>query len=206
MEQTVDGLTVQGAYVKAAINARGQLVQVIDRTVAVSNPAPSRVDALQALLAAMKAVHPANRQLVLKRVGTKGNTTRFKGGAYFHRDPTVTAVVLPMADGTSARGWLVETWTSRKNQLHYTTVGGDGRVLDIESRTASDSYDVFPSIRAKVHRPIVSGPGAGNAESPIGWLGNGAQTTINIAGNNVNAYLDTIENGQPTGWHAGDDR
>jgi hypothetical protein len=96
MEQMVDGLTVQGAYVKAAINSRGQLVQVIDRTVAVSNPVASRIDALQALLAAMKAVHPADSKLVLHRVGTRGNTTRFNGGAYFQRDPTVTAVVLPM--------------------------------------------------------------------------------------------------------------
>ena len=197
MQQTVDGLTVQGAYVKAAINSRGQLVQVIDRTVAVSNPAPSRVDALQALLAAMKAVHPADSKIVFHRVATKGNTTRFNGGAYFQRDPIVTAVVLPMADGRSARGYLVETWTSRTNQLHHTTVGGDGRVLDIESRTASDSYNVFPVDPGKGAQTFVNGPGAGNVESPVGWLGNGAQSTINIAGNNVNAYLDTIENGQP---------
>jgi extracellular elastinolytic metalloproteinase len=142
-------------------------------------------------------VHPADSKVVLHRVGTKGNTTRFNGGAYFHRDPSVTAVVLPMADGQSARGWLVETWTSRTNQLHNTIVGGDGRVLDVESRTANDSYNVFPIDPGKDAQTIVNGPGAGNAESPVGWLGNGAQSTINIAGNNVNAYLDTIENGQP---------
>jgi hypothetical protein len=198
MEQQLDGVTVQGAYVKAAINSRGQLVQMIDRTMAVSNPAASSINALQALRAAMKAVHPANSNLVLKQVATKGNTTRFNGGAYFHRDPTVTAVVLPMADGQSQRGWLVETWTSRGNQLHNTIVGGDGSVLDIESRTASDSYNVFTEDPLKTPQTIVNGPGsAGNAQSPIGWLGNGAQSTINIAGNNVNAYLDTIENGQP---------
>ena len=49
MEQVVDGLKVQGAYVKAAINSRGELVHVIDRTVAVSNPAPSRISAAQAV-------------------------------------------------------------------------------------------------------------------------------------------------------------
>ena len=48
MEQVVDGLTVQGAYLKAAINARGELVHVIDRLAAVSAPAASRGDALAA--------------------------------------------------------------------------------------------------------------------------------------------------------------
>jgi extracellular elastinolytic metalloproteinase len=197
MEQVIDGLTVHGAYVKAAINSRGELVQVIDRTVAVSKPAASRIDALQALRAAMSAVHPKQSQLVFHRTGTQGNTTRFTGGAYFHRAPTATAVVLPMADGQSVRGWLVETWTARTNQLHHTIVDGNGRVLDVESRTASDSYNVFLVDPGKDAQTVVSGPGAGNAQSPAGWLGNGAQSTINIAGNNVNAYLDTIENGQP---------
>ncbi len=197
MEQVVDGLKVQGAYVKAAINSRGELVHVIDRTVSVSNPTPSRINAGQAVRAAMAAVHPTKTALVLRQVGKKGNTTLFNGGAYFHRAPSATAVVLPMAGGQSARGWLVETWTQRTNELHHTTVDGNGRVLDIESRTASDSYNVFLVDPSKDAQTVVEGPGAGNEESPVGWLGNGAQSTINIAGNNVNAYLDTIENGQP---------
>ena len=197
MEQVVDGLTVQGAYVKAAINSRGELVHVIDRTVAVSNPVPSRISAGQAVRAAMAAVHPTQTALVLRPAGKKGNTSLFNGGAYFHRAPSATAVVLPMADGQSANGWLVETWTARTNQLHHTTVDGNGRVLDIESRTANDSYKIFPIDPGKGAQTVVAGPGAGNDESPVGWLGNGAQSTINIAGNNANAYLDTIENGQP---------
>jgi hypothetical protein len=70
-------------------------------------------------------------------------------------------------------------------------------VLDIESRTATDSYNVFLVDPGKDAQTVVDGPGAGNDESPVGWLGSGPQSTINIAGNNVNAYLDTIENGQP---------
>ena len=197
MEQVIDGLKVQGAYVKAAVNSRGELVHVIDRTVAVSNPAPSRINAAQAVRAAMAAVHPTQTALVLRPAGKKGNASLFNGGAYFHRAPSATAVVLPMADGPSAQGWLVETWTARSNQLHHTIVDGNGRVLDIESRTANDSYKVFPVDPGKSAQTVVAGPGAGNDESPVGWLGNGAQSTINIAGNNVNAYLDTIENGQP---------
>jgi len=143
------------------------------------------------------STHPTKTSLVLSPAGKKGNTSLFNGGAYFHRAPRATAVLLPMADGRSARGWLVETWTSRSNALHHTIVDGNGRVLDIESRTATDSYNVFLEDPGKDAQTVVDGPGAGNDESPVGWLGNGAQSTINIAGNNVNAYLDTIENGQP---------
>ena len=197
MKQMVDGLTVQGAYVKAAINSRGQLVQMIDRTVAVSNPAPSRIEDAPGTARGNEGGASSQQQARPSAASERRATRpRFNGGAYFHRDPTVTAVVLPMTDGQSARGWLVETWTSRKNQLHHTIVGGDGRVLDIESRTATDSYNVFVVDPGKDAQTVVNGPGAGNDELPVGWLGNGAQSTINIAGNNVNAYLDTIENGQ----------
>ncbi|HSJ40968.1 MAG TPA: hypothetical protein VK955_07940, partial [Xanthobacteraceae bacterium] len=143
MDQEVDGLKVQGAYVKAATNQRGELMQVIDRTVALSTPAPSRINALQALQSAIAKVHPDQTALVLRSAGKEGNTTRFDGGAFFYSRPTATAVVLPLADGRLARGWLVETWTARTNQLHHTIVDGDGRVLNVESRTAKDSYDVF---------------------------------------------------------------
>ena len=197
MGQLVDGLKVHGAYVKGAINSRGQLVQVIDRSVAISTPAPSRIDALQALKAAMAKVHPAETGLVLRRTGTQGSTTRFDGGAYFHGTPTATAVVLPLAEGALARGWLVETWTARTNQLHRTIVDGDGRVLDVEKRTANDTYNIFAEDPLKDAQTIVNGPGNGNVQSPAGWLGAGAQSTFQISGNNVDTYLDTVVNNHP---------
>ena len=40
---------------------------------------------------------------------------------------------------------------------------------------------------------VVPGPGAGNTQSPSGWL-SGSPTTINIAGNNAHAYLDADAN------------
>jgi len=39
--QEIDGLAVRGAYARAAINSRGELVQMIDRLAAVSMPAPA---------------------------------------------------------------------------------------------------------------------------------------------------------------------
>jgi len=102
-------------------------------------------------------------------------------------------VVLPLDNGTLARGWVVETWTARDNQLKHTVVDGNGQVLDVESRTNTDSYKVFVEDPLKGGQTVMNGPGAGNAQSPSGWL-SGAQTTFNIQGNNVRAYLDTDAN------------
>jgi len=193
MEQQVDGLAVYGAYAKAALNADGELLQVIDGLSEVSFVQPSRVDATQAMTAALTKLYPG-QAASLRAAGVAGNTTTFAGGTFFYRNPTATAVVLPLDNGTLARGWVVETWTADKNQLHYTVVDGDGRVLDVESRTNTDSYKVFVEDPLKGAQTIVNGPATGAAQpSPNGWLA-GAQTTVNIQGNNVKAYLDTDAN------------
>ena len=114
LEQVVDGLAVHGAYVKAAVNARGELVQVIDRLAAVTALTPNRVDALAALQAAMAQVHPG-QAATFRRTGAQGNVNTFDGGTFFHSPPTATAVAIPMSDGTLARGWLVETWTAEES-------------------------------------------------------------------------------------------
>jgi extracellular elastinolytic metalloproteinase len=188
LEQTVAGLPVHGAYLKAAVNARGELVQVIDNLAAVSALRPASINAQAAFKLAMAQLHPT-QSADLRVARGQGNTTQFERHGFFHRAPEVSAVAIPMSDGTLARGWLVETWTQKSNQLHHTLVGGDGRVLDVELRTASDSYNVFPTDPGKGPQQLVAGPGGGNAESPIGWLV-GAQTTLTVSGNNVAAYLD----------------
>jgi len=195
MEQQIDGLTVHGAYAKAAVNAKGELVQVIDHLAAVSLVQPSRIDAGQALAAVMKRLYPS-QAAAYRAAAVKGNTTEYAGGAFFHRGPSVTAVVLPLENGSLARGWVVETWTAKDNQLHYTVVDGNGQVLDVESRTNTDSYNVFVEDPLKGGQTVVAGPGAGNAQSPSGWL-TGTPTTFNIQGNNVRAYLDTDANNAP---------
>jgi extracellular elastinolytic metalloproteinase len=196
MEQVVDGLTVHGAYLKAAVNARGELVHVIDKLAAASSLAPSRIDAATAVKTALARLHPAEA-VALRRSGDDGNTAIFSGGAFFHSEPTATAVAVPMSDGSLARGWLVQTWTAKTNQLHHTLVGGDGAVLNIESRTASDSYNVFAVDPSKTPQTIVNGPALGGVASPSGWLGAGRQNTTKIIGNNVSAYLDVDANNRP---------
>jgi hypothetical protein len=197
MEQQIEGLTVYGAYARAAVNAKGELVHVIDRLSAVSLVQPSRIDAAQAATAAVTRLYPS-QAASLRVAGVKGNTTEFAGSAFFQRGPSATAVVLPLENGTLARGWVVETWTMKDNQLHYTVVDGNGQVLDVESRTNTDSYKVFVEDPLKAGQTVVAGPGAGNAASPSGWL-SGAQSTFHIRGNNVNAYLDTDANNAADG-------
>jgi len=195
-QQEIDGLPVHGAYLKATLNARGEVVHVIEKLAEVSTPAASRIDAATALRTALAQLHPGEGA-TLRQLDSPGQTVRFDGGAFFHSPPSVAAVVIPLADGTLARGWLVETWSEKTNQLNHTLVGGDGRVLDIERRTANDSYNIFPIDPGKGPQTIVQGPGAGNAQSPSGWLGTGAQLTTQISGNNVDAYLDANANNQP---------
>jgi len=188
MEQEVDGLTVHGAYLKAAVNSNGELVNLIDRLYEVKSVSPSRIDAPQALAAAMAHLYPSEAA-TFRAAGVRDNTASFAGGRFFYNEPTVTAVALPMEDGTLSRGWLVQTWTAKTNELNHTVVDATGRVLDVESRTANDSYNVF--IEDPDKGVQTSQPGG------IGWLSVGSQSTINIVGPNAHAYLDTDANNGP---------
>ncbi len=197
-QRTAEGLLVYGAYAKAAFDANGGMVQLIDHLARVpaGSLAAAQVDALTALRAAMARVHP-RVAAEFRQVDTRGATTTFDGGGFFDEAPAVTAVAVPMSDGTMTRGWLVETWSAKTNLLHHTLVGGDGRVLTVQKRTATDSYKVFTVDPGKTPQAVVAGPGAGNAESPIGWLSGFSEKSIRINGNNVDAYLDVDANNRP---------
>ena len=177
LTQTIDGLRVHGAYARVAIASTGEVLQLIDRLApATSTPIAASVDERAALTAAL-----ANLGL--------------DAGRDFHRAPRVERVIYLAADGLRI-GFEVETWTARDNQLALTLVGGDGAIVDVEHRTNNDRYNVFVEDPLKGAQTIVNGPGAGNPESPTGWLA-GTQTTINIRGNNARAYLDTDANNAP---------
>ena len=195
MEQVVEGLTVYGTYVRATFSDRGELVHLIENVARVS-PAGlirSQVAEAQALRAALQELYP-NQAFAPVETGRAGNTTTFTAGPFFYNNPTVTAVAVPMSDNVLRAGFLVQTWSRDANQLNQTVIAGDGRVLFVESRTSNDRYNVFVEDPSKGGQTIVNGPGAGNAESPIGWLGAGTQTTVNISGNNTHTYLDTDAN------------
>lgn len=196
LRQEVEGLQVYGTYVRASLNTRGELVHLIENLARVS-PAGvvrARVDAAQALRAALLALYPGQAVTPVESARS-GHTTAFSAGAFFDRDPTVTAVALPMTDNVLRAGFLVETWSRATNQLDQTVVGGDGRVLLVESRTNQDKFKVFIEDPEKDGQVVVDGPGT-TTESPNGWLA-GSQTTANIRGNNARAYLDADNNNQP---------
>ncbi|HYI11405.1 MAG TPA: M36 family metallopeptidase [Thermoanaerobaculia bacterium] len=202
MEQRVNGRTVYGAYVKAAIDEQGELVHLIENVyeVPAGTPAAAKISEQEALRAALAEVHPALEETpALAR--RSGETTVFMRDAFFHVEPTVERVLIPMTDGSLENGYVVTTWSDRKNLLHYTLVSGAGEVLNVEKRTNTDTYFVFPIDPSKGSQTTVSGPApvtpAGTAPSPAGWLNSGTHKTINITGNNVKAYLDAISNNLP---------
>src|SRR5262249_55787816 len=130
-------------------------------------------------------------------IGRQGNTARYDRGEVFYAEPAVERVLFVDGAGGLRAGFEVRTWSRDRNLLHHTIVDADGRVASVELRTNTDRDNVFREDPGKGAQAVVDGPGAGNEESPIGWLGGGAQTTINIAGNNANAYLDAKSNNQP---------
>ena len=154
-EQRVGGLSVYDAYVRAAIASSGGVIQIIDASVAVPRTiGAARASAQQALAAALRYLHPefpgtpaARRQ--------NGNATSFDGGPFFHSDPVVTRVAVPLTDGTVRPGFLVETWTEQRNLLNHTLVAGDGSVLAVEPRTVQDAYNVFRVSPAAAAQEVV---------------------------------------------------
>ena len=184
MHQRAGGLDVYGTYVKATTSRDGQLLSVIEN-LAPAGPAllPASIDYRDALTSALQRRYPGG-PTDLPEVSAAGNRVEFGSNGRFLENPAVTRMAIPLANGRLRIGFLVETW-DRDNQLWHTVVSGNGRVLLEQLRTASDSYNVFTKNPTATAQTTISGPGAGNAESPSGWVTN--NTTI---GNNVDAYLD----------------
>jgi len=187
LEQRAGGLQVYGVYVKASLSPRGELISVIENLVAV--PASS---AVQGQIGGSQALRVALRHLYGDSVvppglaRREGDTEVFARTPFFHKEPRVTPVAVPRGDGLLGVAYLVETWSQKGNQLHHTLVGGGGEIRGVENRTASDSYNVFKVSPGASSQTTESGDGT--------WLLPVAQTTVNIKGNNVNAYLDLDAN------------
>ena len=195
-DQRVDGLVVYGSYVKAAINDQGQVVHLIENLAPVpAHINRAMIDEEQALRAALGRVHPGVS--APRHARTQDGTVTFtsdSGSGYFYVAPQVERVLVSMADGSLNEGFLVETWTRKKNLLNHTLVSGEGAVLNVELRTNNDQYFVYTEDPGKGAQTLVSGPApvtpVGTVPSPNGWLLAGTHKTINITGNNVHAYLD----------------
>jgi extracellular elastinolytic metalloproteinase len=189
LKQEVGGLQVYGAYAKAAVGKRGELLSIIENFVAVpaTGLKTASINEATALQAAFTKL--ALKDKVPGVVSRTGAVTQFAKGKGFVENPSVTRVAVPLSDGSLQVGFLVETWRTAGNSLVETLVGGDGRVLDVVNRTASDTYNVFtvsPDVTPQA--PVTGDPA---------WLFNGAHRTIDIAGNNVHAYLDAVNDSIP---------
>ena len=198
MEQQVAGLRVVDAYIKAAINTRGELVHLIQNIASVRSTtiAPAKASETQALSAAVAALYP-NLRASFAVIGRQGNIASFGKGSFFYASPTVERVAFLTTSGALKTGFSVETWSNRSNLLHHTLVDGAGRVQAVELRTNNDKYNIFPDNPTATPQTIVDGPGIGNLESPSGWLFGGPQGSVNISGNNAHAYLDQNADNKP---------
>lgn len=194
-EQRIGGLRVHGAYAKAVFETDGSLIHLIDRVAPVRGGiARSQTSEAEALRVAIDANFGAAASAPAL-AGRSGAVATFARTDFFHQAPTVERIVLE-TDGELGEGFLVETWSQTDNKLYHTVVDGLGRIASSELRTAEDSYGIFADHPGVSPQTIANGPGAGNAQSPQGWL-SGAQSTILIQGNNARAYLDRDNNNAP---------
>lgn len=196
-EQQVNGLRVHGAYVKAAFNADGEMIHFIERLA----PANARVkkptiNAAAALQTAIEKNFGAN-VIAPGQVSKEQAVTTFADSDFFHAAPTVERVVVARGSALE-EGFLVKTWSEADNLLYHTLIDGIGQVVSSELRTADDGYNIFPIHPGTTPQTLVNGPDAGNAQSPLGWLA-GSQTSRQIVGNNVSAYLDQDSNNASDG-------
>ena len=182
-EETAGSLTIYGVYAKAAFNARGDLVHLIENVAPVSAVVGPAASAAQALAAALQE-HHGGAVALPPQARAQGNSVVFAKTPFFHREPTVTHVAVA-GTGALQHGMLVETWSEPGNQLHETLVGPSGDVLFSELRTNYESYNVFAVDPGASVQGVVDG---------AGWLGIGTQTTVSITGPNVHAYLDVNAN------------
>lgn len=190
VRQEIDGVRIVGAYTKASLSAAGQLLHVIDATQearALPQLTLSAVDAVDAAL-----VHHGY-QLSTAPVSTLDMVTSFARTEELYDAPSAERVGYVDEKGSLQSGYLVETWGKKSNLLHHTLIDAQGHVVSVELRTNNDAYNVFVEDPSKGPQTVVQGPGAGNTESPIGWL-SGAQLSVNISGNNARAYLDADGN------------
>ncbi len=174
MKQYAGGLRVIDSDIKAAFNANGKLISLIENTVKVSTPRAARASEADAVRVAVGAL--------------------YKKTPRWYAAPSVEKVAVPMSDGRLSEGYLVTTWDA-DNNLNQSLVAGDGSLVRTESRTNSDSYDVFPDSPLDGGQVTVTNPADATA-SPAGWL-TGRQWTNNITGNNAHAYLDHDNNNKP---------
>ncbi len=194
LEQYVAGLRVHASYAKAAVDASGRLVSLVEDTVKASTPVAATVTDDDAFRAAVAHLYPGRSVSATGRTRSGATSTYARQG--FASAPTVEKVAVPTSNGGVAEAYEVTTWDTRTNALDVTLVSGDGKVVDTELRTASDSYNIFPEDPDKTPQTVVS--------PNLGWL-TGSQRTQNISGNNAHAYLDTDNDdapdpgGQPAG-------
>ena len=189
MTQQVGGLPVYDTYVKATVDHHGALVSLVENLA----PVPANGVARAAITERM-ALAAALRGLKLKGVvpdvaGRRGNVTTFAKSQRFVEPPRVTRVAVPMSDGTMTTGFLVQTWQRAGNLLDETLVDGSGHVVEVVRRTNNDSYNVFTVDPDKTPQTVVAGV--------PDWLFPGSHRSIDIAGNNVHAYLDTVNDSVP---------
>lgn len=200
-EQKVGGRRIYGADVNASFAGDGRMVRLNERVTRGGKlrVRPARLTAQEALGVAVAHHFPGAP--VPSVVTSEGIEHSFAEAAFYHDAPRVEEVLIPTKRGFAV-AHVAKIWSAETNDLFHTLIGPRGQVMDVQDRTARDQYGAWADHPGNSTQVIFQGPGAGNAQSPNGWLFSGAQSRFNIRGNNVSAYLDTNADNRPDGGGA----
>src|SRR5262249_2501283 len=159
--------------------SRGEVMNAISNVAALKTTtvAGSKINETQALKAALAKLYPTLKDQ-LSPTGRDGNTVIFNKTSFFHEQPSVEKTAILMTNGSLKTGFVVTTWSEKKNLLHETLVDGAGNIQEDLNRTANDSYNVFTKDPISTPQSVVAGPGSGNAQSPAGWVFSGDQLSV----------------------------
>lgn len=198
LRQQIAGMRVYGSYARAAFDADGNMVHLIDRVSRFGADVPRRplLSEGEALTTAISRNFGAEApRLAIKR--RDGFVSEAEVSVYFFRAPTVERVIIAGGSGRPEVGFLVESWRAKDNLLYHTVIDGVGRVVSNELRTANDSYRVFPIHPGVTPTPgVFSGPGVA-ACGGAAWLASATQNSRIINGCNAKAYLDVNSDNVP---------
>lgn len=152
LEQSISGIPVFQGELKAAVNANGELVSIvnqiapgIDENVGQTAPLLSAEDALGAAGKALGWNVPQSSELVRKTQDANGNDVEF-GSMPNYKILHVTKVIFPLSPGDAVQAWLV-TIHSGAGLYMQVVDGASGRILfrknGLNDQTKTATYEVY---------------------------------------------------------------
>ncbi|WP_031551845.1 M36 family metallopeptidase [Parvularcula oceani] len=198
-EQRMNGVPVHGSFVRVALEEDGAISRLSYRLADLERAFVRAAGAISDR-ALGRAVGDIFGRSAADVAAKHRDRLVFEHDAFYEQEPTADPVIIADSDGTVETGYLVEAWAKETNELKHALVDGRGAVIDVQNRTANDSYIAYKTSPEHGNPTVMGGWLADKNASPRGWLNTAqAQYDNSIRGHNVHAYTDTSRSNSPDG-------